>query len=106
MHYPKDVTTFSIGSQFLLGEKRGQLVVGWGRAEKKQALWGICLWMCRKGGGSGAAGARARCFRAPSLGTDPPNSEWILLCFRDALLVHPVSDSEAHGVGLSAWPRR
>ena len=38
VHYPKDVTTFSIDDQFLLGEKRGQLVVGWGRAEKKQAL--------------------------------------------------------------------
>ena len=60
MHYPKDVTTFSIDDQFLLGEKRGQVVVGWGRAEKKQALWGICLWMCRKGGGSEAAAAKGQ----------------------------------------------
>lgn len=60
VHYPKDVTTFSIDDQFLLGEKRGQLVVGWGRAEKKQALWGICLWMCRKGGGSEAAAAKGQ----------------------------------------------
>lgn len=36
MHYPQDVTTFSIDDQFLLGEKLGgQLVVGGkGRAEK------------------------------------------------------------------------
>ena len=60
MHYPKDVTTFSIDDQFLLGEKQGQSVVGWGRAEKQEAPWGMCLWMYRKGGGSEAAGARGQ----------------------------------------------
>lgn len=35
VHYPQDVTTFSIDDQFLLGEKRGgQLVVGRFGAEK------------------------------------------------------------------------
>lgn len=35
MHYPQDVTTFSIDDQFLLGEKwGGQLVVGRVGAEK------------------------------------------------------------------------
>lgn len=39
------------------------------------------------------------------LGTDPPNSEWILLCFRDALLVHPVSDSRLMVCRFICLPR-
>lgn len=41
---------------------------------------------------------RGRFFRAPSLGTDPPVQSGFCCVLGDALLVHPVSDSEARGV--------
>ena len=64
MHYPQDVTTFSIDDEFLLGEDQGgQLVVGRERAGKKLALWEMCLWMPREGGVSEACGTREHVLR-------------------------------------------
>ena len=105
VHYPQDVTTFSIDDQFLLGEKwGGQVVVGGPRSKH---LWaGESLQVHREGRVNELVVQEGRRFGAPCLGTDLLSSELTLVCCRGCLAGSPcIRRWGSWCAGLSAWPR-